>query len=252
MRIAADAPTVHYAEQGRQTEPMTDYTEDTPARHRIRYDPVRRGGEDAFGAAQRHSRLVRRLRIVLPAVAVAGILVFWASAHFIPSDLASLISNAGIDVKSNSVVMNAPHISGFEGTRRAYEVKAARAIQSLSDPKVLTFEQINARIGLDNAGTATVDAGTGVYNGNNNTLELKNGISVQTTTGYAATISEAAIDLAKGSLRSSQPVEIHAKEGTLRADSMDVAERGKHIVFRGGVSVTFMPPAELATAPEAQ
>ncbi len=169
-------------------ESMTDYTEDTPVRHRIRYNPTQRGGEEAYRTAQRHSRLVRTLRIVLPSVAVAGIVLFWASVHFIPSDLAGLVSKAGIDVKSNSVVMDAPHISGFEGTRRAYEVKAARAIQSLDDPKVLTFEKINARIGLDDAGIATVDAGTGIYNGNNNTLELKNGISIQTTTGYAATI----------------------------------------------------------------
>ena len=231
---------------------MTDYTEDTPVRHRIRYDPTQRGGEEAYRTAQRHSRLVRTLRIVLPSLAVAGILLFWASVHFIPSDLAGLVSKAGIDVKSNSVVMDAPHISGFEGTRRAYEVKAARAIQSLDDPKVLTFEKINARIGLDDAGIATVDAGTGIYDGNNNTLELKNGISIQTTTGYAATIREAAVDLAKGSLQSATPVEIHAKEGTLRANSIEVTERGKFVAFRGGVSVTFMPPAALATSPEAE
>lgn len=231
---------------------MTDYTEDAPARHRIRYDPTRRSDANAYRTARRHSRLVRTLRIVLPAVAVGGIALFWASMHFIPSDLAGLISSAGIDVKTNSVVMNAPHISGFEGTRRAYEVKAARAIQSLNDPKVLTFEQINARIGLDNAGTATVVAGTGVYDGNNSTLNLKNGITIQTTTGYAATIDEAAVDLAKGSLQSSAPVEIHAKEGTLRADSIEVTDRGKYVAFRGGVSVNFMPPANLATPPEAR
>jgi lipopolysaccharide export system protein LptC len=231
---------------------MTDYTEETPARHRIRYDPTRRGGEEAYRTARRHSRLVRTLRIVLQALAVAGILLFWASAHFIPSDLAGLISQAGIDVKSNSVVMDAPHISGFEGTRRAYEVKAARAVQSLDDPKVLTFEQIDAHIGLDDGGSAAVIAGTGIYNGNDNTLELKNNISITTTTGYAATIREAAVDLAKGNLRSSAPVEIRAKEGTLRADSIEVTDRGKYVAFRGGVSVSFMPPAELATSPEAQ
>ncbi len=232
---------------------MTDYTEDAPVRrHRIGYDPTRRGGEAAYRSAQRHSRLVRWLRIVLPALALGGIGLFWASVHFIPGDLAGLISNAGIDVKSNSVVMQTPHISGFEGTRRAYEVTAARAIQSLEDPKVLTFEEINARIGLDNDATAAVKAGTGVYNGNQNTLALKDGISVQTTNGYAATIDQADIDLAKGSLHSSHPVQISGKQGTLRADSMDVADRGKSVVFRGGVSVTFMPPADLATAPEKQ
>ena len=229
---------------------MTEYTEEQPVRRRISYDPTRRGGERAYQAARRHTRLVRTLRVVLPALAVGGILVFWASAHFIPSDLAGLISKAGIDVKSNSVTMDAPHISGFEGTKRAYEVKAARAIQSLDDPKVLTFQQINAHIGLDNSGTAMVDAGTGVYNGNKNTLELDKGISVRTTTGYAATAEKAEIDLAKGSLQTSRPVEISGQQGTLHADSMEVTDRGKHVVFRGHVSVTFIPPAELATPPK--
>jgi len=232
---------------------MTDYTEDAPVRHRIRYDPTtRRGGEQAYTAARRHSRVVRVLRIVLPTVAVAGILLFWASARFIPSDLAGLISNAGIDLTSNSVVMKTPHISGFEGTQRAYEVTAARAIQSLDDPKVLTFEKINAHIGLEDAGTATVDAGTGVYNGNNNTLQLKDGITITTTTGYAASIDQAAIDLSKGNLKSDSPVEISGKEGSLRANSVIILNRGKRVVFRGQVAVTFMPPAELAKAPEAE
>jgi lipopolysaccharide export system protein LptC len=229
---------------------MTEYTEEQPVRRRLSYDPTRRGGERAYQAAQRHTRLVRTLRVLLPALALGGIVVFWASAHFIPSNLAGLISKAGIDVKSNSVTMEAPHISGFEGTKRAYEVKAARAIQSLDDPKVLAFQQINAHIGLDNSGTAMVDAGTGIYNGNNNTLELDKGISVRTTTGYAATAEQAMIDLAKGSLRTSRPVEISGKQGTLRANSMEVTDRGKHVVFRGGVSVTFVPPAELATPPK--
>ncbi len=231
---------------------MTEYTEHTTARHRIRYDPTRRGGERAYDDAQRHSRLVRALKIVLPVVAVIGILVFWASARFIPSDLAGLISNAGIDLKSNSVVMNTPHISGFEGTRRSYDVTAARAIQSLDDPKVLTFEDIKAHVGLDETNTAAINATTGIYNGNNNTLELKDGMSVETTNGYSATMQQAFVDLDKGSLQSSQPVELRGKEGSLHANGMDVADRGKRVTFRDGVSVTFMPPAELATAPGAQ
>ena len=231
---------------------MTDYTEDPPAQHRIRYNPTRRGGEGAYRAAKRHSRLVRGLKIVLPLLAVGGIALFWASARYFPSDLAGLVSSTTIDVKTKSIVMSTPRISGFEGTKRAYEVKATRATQSIGDPKVLTFEKISAHIGLDNGGTATVEAAIGIYNGNNNTLELKDGITAATTTGYSAKLQQAAIDLAKGNLKTSTPVELHSKEGTLRADSMDVIDRGKHVTFRGNVSVTFIPPGKLATAPEAQ
>jgi lipopolysaccharide export system protein LptC len=230
---------------------MTDTIGAAP-RRRIRYDPRRTGGEDAYQAARRHSRLVRALKFVLPGLAIAGVLLFWASAHFIPSDLASLISVAGIDAKSNSVVMDKPHISGFEGTRRAYEVKAESARQSLDDPKVLTFTAIDAHIGLDDASTATVGAATGIYNGNNNTLQLKDGIVIETTSGYSASIESAAVDLGKGSLVSDRPIELRSKDGTLRANAVEVSERGKHVVFKGGVSVTYMPPAELAQAPEPQ
>lgn len=230
---------------------MTDYTDEAP-RRRVRYDPTRSGGEAAYQAARRHTRIVRILKFVLPGLVVAGLVVFWASARFIPSDLASLISVAGIDAKSNSVVMDKPHISGFEGTRRAYEVKADNAVQSLDDPKVLTFNAIDAHIGLEDAGTATVGATTGVYDGNKNTLQLKDGIAIETTSGYSASFESAAVDLAKGSMVSTQPVEISSKDGKMRADTVEVSDHGKRIVFRGGVSVTYLPPAELVSQPEPQ
>jgi lipopolysaccharide export system protein LptC len=214
---------------------------------RIRYNPKRAREGDAFVAAERHSKLVRRLKFILPTLAIAAIAVFWGTARFIPGDLASLVAVAGIDAASNSVVMQKPHISGFEGTRRAYEVKADSAVQNLDDPKVVTFKAIVGRFGLDEAGTATVDAALGVYDGNQNTLNLKDGITVQTTTGYAGKFTDAAIDLGKGSLTSSKPIELSTAEGSIRANGVTVTDRGKRIKFTDGVSVTYLPPGELVT-----
>jgi len=237
---------------------MTHYREDaysgrdadqTP-RSRIMYDPTRARGPQAFREARRHSRLVRRLKYILPALAIAGAGGFWATARYMPSDLALVASLANLDIEDNAIVMDEPRISGFEGTRRAYEVKAESAVQSLDDPKVVTFNTIDASVGLDEAGTATIDATTGVYDGNANTLVLKDGIAIKTTTGYWASFREAAIDLAQGSLVSSQPIEIRTSEGTIRANGVQVSERGKRIAFVNGVSVTYLPPGELAAAPD--
>jgi len=227
---------------------MTDYIDEAP-RRRLRYDPSRRGGEEAYRAARRHSKLVRALKYILPALALLGGGIFWASARFIPSELVDLVDQAGIDLQSNSVTMDKPHISGFEGTRRAYEVKAESAVQSLDDPKILTFNKIDAHIGLDEAGVATVGAATGVYNGNDNTLHLKDGIDITTNTGYAARTEAALVDLAGGTMVTNTPVVMEGKEGSIRADSVEVSDRGKHVIFRGGVSVTFNPPGDLAVAP---
>ena len=218
-----------------------------PAPRRIRYNPKETRGEDAFRAATRHSRRVRRLKFILPALAILGVAVFWGTARFIPGDLETLVQVSGIDVASNSVIMQKPLISGFEGTRRAYLVKADSAVQSLDDPKVVTFKSVDGRFGLDEAGEATVGAETAIYDGNKNTLTLKDGIDVKTNTGYSATLQAAAIDLAKGTLTSDQPLEIRTGEGTIRANAVSVAERGKRVMFTNGVSVVYMPPAELVT-----
>jgi lipopolysaccharide export system protein LptC len=221
-----------------------------PPTSRLRYDPTRPVDDAAIAAARRHTGRVKRLKIILPALALVGAGAFWATVHFVPTDLASIAKGAGIDVNANSVVMNKPRISGFEGTRRAYDVQADTAVQSLSDPKVVTFNKIDASIGLDGAGTATVNATTGVYDGNHNTLNLKNGIAISTDTGYSASVDEAAVDLGQGTLVTTKPIVIQTAEGSIRANGLSVTERGKHVLFSNGVSVTYLPQGPLAAAPE--
>ncbi|MEJ0011487.1 MAG: hypothetical protein WDM94_02450 [Bauldia sp.] len=219
-----------------------------PRAPRIRYNPPKERDPDAYAKATRHSALVRNLKFILPTLAILAIVAFWATARVIPGDLASLVAVATIDPKSNSVVMDKPHISGFEGTRRAYEVKADSALQSLDDPKVVTFKTITGRFGLEDAGFATVNAATGVYNGNDNTLLLKDGMDLKTDNGYAGRLQEAAIDLGKGTLTSSSPLMFSTADGTIHANAVNITGNGKHILFSNGVSVTYLPPGDL-TAP---
>ena len=221
-----------------------------PPPRRLRYDPTRPIDDAALRAARRHTVRVRWLKVALPALAIAGAGVFWGAVHFIPTDLAAIAKGAGIDVSADSVVMNKPHISGFEGTRRAYEVHADNAVQNLSDPKIVTFNGIDATVGLDDAGTAKLNAAVGVYDGNRNTLLLKNGIAIATDTGYSASVDQAALDLGKGSMVTTVPIEIHSSDGAIRANAVTVSDRGKHVIFSGGVSVSFLPKGELAGPPQ--
>jgi lipopolysaccharide export system protein LptC len=230
------------------------YTEDrqTPGAARaprIRYNPPKDRDPDAYRRAARHSSVVRRLRFILPAIAAVAIVAFWASAKVIPGGMQSVVSVASIDPTTNSVVMDKPHISGFEGTRRAYEVKAESALQSLDDPKVVTFKTITGRFGMGDSGTATVNAASGVYDGNKNTLLLKEGIDIKTTDGTSGRLTDAAIDLGTGTLTSSSPLQLSTPQGTIRANAVDVTGNGQRIFFSHGVSVTFMPPDDLLSQP---
>jgi lipopolysaccharide export system protein LptC len=212
---------------------------------KVRYTPPQPRGEEAFERARRHSGTVRRLRIILPAIALLAVILFWMSIKIVPGDLASLIAVAGIDTKTNSVVMQAPHLSGFEGTKRSYEVKAAKATQSLSDPKVITFTTITGRFGMDDGNTATVDAGVGTYNGHNNTLEVHDGVTLSTTDGTSGHLADAAIDIGAGTMTSSKPLDMKTALGSIHANAVVVSERGKHLLFSNGVTVTYMPAGDL-------
>jgi lipopolysaccharide export system protein LptC len=228
-------------------EAMSDYmTEAPPApRRAIRLNVPRARGEAVYRSARRHSWWVRWLKIVLPVLAVIGVLGFFAVtnlATLLGNGTVSSVSLEGINIESKSLVMNKPRISGFDGTKRAYEMVAARAIQDIKDPKVVTLQEITAKFAVNETATATLEADTGVFNANHNTLALSGGIKVKTSDGVTAKFEAVAIDIGKGNLSSTKPVEVSSADGTLHANAMEVTDRGKTIVFTNGVSVTFVPP----------
>ena len=181
--------------------------------------------------------------------------------RFAPEDAdadaaAAVISLAGVNVESKSLVMEKPNISGFEGTRHAYEVTAAKAIQDLNNPKVFTLLDINARVGVGTDDTAVIDATKGIYDSTTKSLVLEDGITIETTSGRKATFEDARVDLDKGDLASDRPVTISGSEGTINANSIRVVDRGKRITFGGGVHLVVNPteddpltPSDPATAP---
>src|SRR5690606_5615954 len=140
-------------------------------------------------------------------------------------------------------------VSGFSGSRQSYELSATRAVQDLQNPKVVALEQVDAEIGLGGGeGTASVDAGSGIYDSEAETLILKEGIHVTTTSGYEARLEQANVDLKTGNLHSDNPFELFSASGTIRGNEMRISEGGKRILFTNGVSMTLTPTADQTRA----
>lgn len=222
---------------------MSDVSvESRPPRRQFRYDPSEVRGDEVYGAARRHSGVVRWLKIVLPALAVASVLVFVLFIKVVTSDIAELFTLAGVAIDTKSLVMEKPHLSGFKGTEHSYEVHAERAIQDLANPKIVRLEEIAAEFGLSDDVKVSLGATAGVFDGNEEVLELQDGITVSSTNGYAAKLEAATVDFGEGTLDSNTPVEISATEGLIRSRKLSIRDRGKNIIFSGGVSLTYMPP----------
>lgn len=233
---------------------MTESHAHTVAR-RVRFDPTRPRGVDAYKRAFSHSRRVTFLKFALPTIAAISVAGFFLTMRFADFTGAASVAVSGLSVDSKSLVMDAPHMSGFDSSRHPYQLKASRAVQDLVNPKVVNLDTIDAHFATDDTNTAILKARSGVLDNAKNTLALKNGITIETSDGYRATMIDADIDITRGKLVSLKPVEIHSTDGNwLRANGVSIENKGAKVTFINGVSVNYVPSDQDAppAAPDRQ
>ena len=107
------------------------------------------GLEARFASAARHSRMVRMLRIAVPAavvLAMAGIVAVSVFNPFrmllpkLPVDIGNLV------VSGTKITMESPHMAGFSTDQRPYELWAKAAIQDLTDPDHVELKTLRAKV----------------------------------------------------------------------------------------------------------
>jgi len=190
--------------------------------------------------ARRRSRLVRRLRRLLPAL--AGILVVatllangeWLLAYG-PASVGRISFENGV------LKMENPRLSGYSQGDRTYEISAASATQDISTPDLVRLQDVVARITEEDGRWTTVNARSGLFHSGNETLRLENDIRVRTDQGYEMRLEVADIEFKSGKVVSDQPVEIEMPDGTLSADSMQIENSGDRVSFSGNVSIVYRP-----------
>lgn len=208
---------------------------------------------DAFRDAERHSRLVRVLRIATPAVAVAAVVATVASAVLQPMSSEIHVDTSGIGVGGPSVAMDAPKMRGFNSQDRAYEVSAATAHQTIAAPNRIGLDDLTARIELPDASWARMSAPTGLYDADAQVLNLDHDVRIVSDKGDDARLQDARAELKTGRIVTDRPVAIQLEGSYLTADRMEVLNSGDRMLFSGRVRLTLkrIKPAGQAVAPEA-
>jgi lipopolysaccharide export system protein LptC len=191
-----------------------------------------------FAIAARHSRMVRVLRIAVPLVvglAMAGVVAisifnpFRALMKQLPVDIDNLV------VSGTKITMESPHMSGFTPDQRPYEVWAKTATQDLNDPDRVELKTLRAKVLQEDSSTVTLVARTGLFDTKAQLLDLRKDIFLQSSTGYEARMSQALLDIGKGTVTSEEPVDVKLLNGTLTADKLRITEKGALVRFEGHV-----------------
>ena len=198
--------------------------------------------ERAFRAARRHSRLVRFLRVALPAATVLGLGGMFLITYFNPLRLLTKlpVNINDMVVSGTKITMEKPRLSGFTKDQRAYEFTAAAAAQDLTRPNIVELRNIHAKVDMQDKSTMSMTAATGVYDTKAETLKLKDKILLTSTNGNKGRLSEAVIDVRKGNVVSDKPVELEMLQGVLNANKLEIVDSGALVRFHGGVTMTLM------------
>jgi lipopolysaccharide export system protein LptC len=216
------------------------------------------GLEARFAVAARHSRMVRALRVAVPAaVILAMVALVLAMSVFnpfrmllpkLPLDIGNLV------ISGTKVTMVSLHIPGYTQDRRPYELWAKTATQDLTDPDHVDLRTLHAKMLMEDQSTVTLDARTGLYDSKEQLLDLHKDIYLETTTGTKAWLTQAFVDLGKGTVTSDEHVDVKFDNGTLSADKLRITGGGEVVWFEGHVVMNLdkIPAAETpADAPVA-
>ncbi len=196
-----------------------------------------RRDEKDFRRARRHSLFVAGLKKLLPLSAIGCVVLFCTTAFISYSPLAN-VSISNISVEENKLIMHQPEMAGFDSKNRPFDVKAKMAVQDLREPDVIDLNAIDALLPMDEKSFADVVADSGSYNQKTERLQLRNNVVVKGARGMDIYLQDADIDIKNGSMKSNNPVQVTSKNANISAQTVEVGENGKSIIFRKRVKMT--------------
>jgi lipopolysaccharide export system protein LptC len=226
-------------------------------------------------AVHLYTRYVKILRLVLPAVAVIsllGLLVwpFWREhrqnneaaddlaksqqhqPHAAPTSGQTTPTAAPLQVIQ-------PDYQGLDNQGRPYRITASRVEQNLNPKAPILLVDPSATLILSPATetrserSLTLKAMHGLYDAQAQTLDLKGAVNLLDDQGYVITAQDLVVDLARFYAMTTTPVTGEGPQGTLSAQSLNIADKGAVIVLKGPSRLVFQPadpkPPALAPVP---
>ena len=220
--------------------------------------PAYQAGMDArFAMAARHSRIVRVLRVAVPAVVVLSMAAIVFTSVYNPFRMLlpklPAVDIGNLVVSGTKITMETPHMAGFTPDQRPYEVWAKTATQDLTDPDHVDLKTLRAKVLMeDRTTTIILDARNGLMDTKQQQLDLRKDIFLQSSTGYEARMSQALVDIGKSTVTSEEHVDVKLLNGTLTSDRLRIFNGGEVVRFEGNVVLNLdnlSPPEEAAAPP---
>ncbi len=190
--------------------------------------------------ARRHTRVVRGLRRMLPAVA-ATVIVGYVLVVMQTMGWEGLPQIEIANIVPENLTMHNPRYEGFNDDGGTYVVTAKTAVQDLTDLSRITLNGIVGDLEDANKSKTNLKATHGLYNSKTNTLELYDGIDIVSESGLHARLTRADVDTKKNVVVSKAPVVVDMPGGTIRSNTMTLHNKTRKVTFADSVSAKLTP-----------
>lgn len=216
----------------------------TPLAPRKRMESLPTRARTTGDQAAARSRLVRRLRIALPILALVLVAAFFFNTQSNQVDEAFLDDFKDISASAEELRMASPRFAGIDDKGKPFEITAEAALQNTSAKDVVSLDRPRAVQGADSDST-TVTAHKGLYRQDVNILELSEDVTLQHYVGadaYVFRSPSATVSIKDEVVTSDTGVGGEGSEGsTLSADRMKAYNAEGRVVFEGNVRMRILP-----------
>lgn len=136
-----------------------------------------------------HDRLIRLLRVALPAIAGALIALLAFSPFTDSRELSFLLAKDAVDVAPERMRLTKALYRGEDSKGQPFSIRAGSAVQKSSKDPELRLTDLSASMFMDNA-RATVLAGQGAYNLDDETIRVIGPMTFDSGKDYRASASD--------------------------------------------------------------
>ncbi len=199
--------------------------------------PSLKDREQSLKRARSHSKLVSRLRIALPilAVAVSGLYFISPKLHVSIGNMDASVESLVIE-KGNLRMVN-PKLEGANKEKGVYVVTAKYAEQAVANPDIIHLTEIKAEMNDAKKGWSRLSAPKGKFETKTEKLQLIGDIRAAQSTGMVAHLKRADVNMKEQIVISKVPVTVTFPSGVLDSHSMHLNMPASEVVFEGDVRV---------------
>ncbi len=213
--------------------PSTPARPPRPARPGARPAPRRRLRQPR-AAVGFHSRLVNFLKLTLPLVAGALVVLVAAWPHLHqPADRFKIgVSSINLE-EAATVKMVRPRFTGIDAANRPFVLTADDAVQQATDSNVVALQSPKGDVTLTNGSWVALTGETGQYYKDLQILDLSGSVNLFHDTGYEFRTATARFDMQAGGAQGNDRVEGQGPFGTIVAEGFRLVDKGAVVHFLG-------------------